>query len=173
MADHKPGCEALGGYGHGVGPCTCGADTPAPVLTDEQIEDLIGSSDGAWHEDVFHIEGPALADLLRDTAETLAAQAPAQQAEPVTGQARMSGGEWGACTVEHVAMVQAAPEEWKDYEVRYLYTHPAPSHTAVMQQALDAIDAEMSADWTCNSYHPKLHAARAALSATLETKHAI
>lgn len=27
MADHKPGCEALGGYGHGVGPCTCGADT--------------------------------------------------------------------------------------------------------------------------------------------------
>lgn len=23
--EHKPGCEALGGYGHGVGPCTCGA----------------------------------------------------------------------------------------------------------------------------------------------------
>ena len=21
--NHKPGCDALGGYGHGVGPCTC------------------------------------------------------------------------------------------------------------------------------------------------------
>jgi len=23
--EHKPGCEALGGYGHGTGPCSCGA----------------------------------------------------------------------------------------------------------------------------------------------------
>ena len=32
--DHKPGCDALGGYGHGVGPCTCGALT-APVATEQ------------------------------------------------------------------------------------------------------------------------------------------
>jgi len=25
---HKQGCEALGGYGHGVGPCSCGAESP-------------------------------------------------------------------------------------------------------------------------------------------------
>jgi hypothetical protein len=111
MADHKPGCEALGGYGHGVGPCTCGADTPAPVLTDEQID--------------------AIADAHRwDTREG------------------------------RRAMLRAVEHEARS------------SYVAMMQQALDAIDAEMSADWTCNSYHPKLHAARAALSATLEKTHA-
>lgn len=26
--DHRPGCDALGGYGHGVGPCSCGIVTP-------------------------------------------------------------------------------------------------------------------------------------------------
>ncbi len=25
---HKPGCEALGGYGHGVGPCSCSEVQP-------------------------------------------------------------------------------------------------------------------------------------------------
>lgn len=37
MSEHKPGCEALGGYGHGVGPCHCGADddtlSPASLRT--------------------------------------------------------------------------------------------------------------------------------------------
>lgn len=38
MADaHKPGCEALGGYGHGVGPCTCGADTPSAAPSDAEL----------------------------------------------------------------------------------------------------------------------------------------
>ncbi len=26
MTDHKQGCPALGGYGHSVEPCQCGAD---------------------------------------------------------------------------------------------------------------------------------------------------
>lgn len=44
--EHKPGCPALGGYGHGVEDCCCGA-TPQPTqaqagqLADEQIEDLL------------------------------------------------------------------------------------------------------------------------------------
>ena len=29
IPEHKQGCDALGGYGHGVGPCTCGAAAPA------------------------------------------------------------------------------------------------------------------------------------------------
>jgi len=28
---HKPGCDALGGYGHGIGPCQCGAAPPQPA----------------------------------------------------------------------------------------------------------------------------------------------
>lgn len=35
--NHKPGCDALGGYGHGVGPCTC-KDAAGP--SDEQIDQL-------------------------------------------------------------------------------------------------------------------------------------
>ena len=42
--EHKPGCPALGGYGHGVGECCCDT-TPQPTqaqagavpLTDEQL----------------------------------------------------------------------------------------------------------------------------------------
>ena len=50
--EHKPGCPALGGYGHGVGECCCGttqqptqAQAGAVPLTDEQwqrIADLTG-----------------------------------------------------------------------------------------------------------------------------------
>lgn len=37
MSDHKPGCEALGGYGHGVGPCTCGADTTSAAPSEREL----------------------------------------------------------------------------------------------------------------------------------------
>ena len=48
--EHKPGCPALGGYGHGVGECCCGT-TPQPTkaqsgavpLTDEQIVGVMHS----------------------------------------------------------------------------------------------------------------------------------
>ncbi len=47
---------------------------------------------------------------------------------PVWGQARFKGGNWTSCSAEHAAMVMANPEEWGDYECRYLYTTPpAPS----------------------------------------------
>ena len=51
--------------------------------------------------------------------------APMQDAQPVAGQCRFKGHEWGACHQEHVAMVLKNPEEWPDYEVRYLYAAPA------------------------------------------------
>ncbi len=43
----------------------------------------------------------------------------------------------------------------------------ASAQRAVMRQALAAIEAEMGADWECNSHHPKMHAARDALRAAL------
>lgn len=47
---------------------------------------------------------------------------------PVWGQARFKGGDWASCSAEHAAMVMAKPEEWGNYECRYLYTTPpAPS----------------------------------------------
>lgn len=36
--EHRPGCDALGGYGHGVGPCDCGATPPsAPQCEQEAL----------------------------------------------------------------------------------------------------------------------------------------
>ena len=43
---------------------------------------------------------------------------------PVWGQARFKGDEWSSCSAEHAAIVMANPEEWDDYECRYLYTIP-------------------------------------------------
>lgn len=64
---------------------------------------------------------------LHQIAEPVLSSAQSGEQVPVAGQSRMFGGEWGWCSVEHVAMVLAAPSEWKDYEVRYLYTHPSPA----------------------------------------------
>jgi hypothetical protein len=47
-----------------------------PQTTDQTLEALIEESDGAWHEDVFHIGGPELMALLRRAAVPLVAEAP-------------------------------------------------------------------------------------------------
>lgn len=49
---------------------------------------------------------------------------------PVAGQSRFTGEpEWLACSPEHVRMVLENPEEWKGYEVRYLYASPLADRT--------------------------------------------
>ena len=42
--------------------------------------------------------------------------------------------------------------------------------TALIQQLVEAIEAETSDTWECSSYHPKLHDAVVAASARLEGK---
>lgn len=71
MADHKPGCEALGGYGQGAGPCGCGADA--------QTRPDIGPTDFG-----IPIE---LAERARNYARWCEAQAPAQPGRAVMQQA--------------------------------------------------------------------------------------
>lgn len=64
-------------------------------------------------------------------AAPTAQPAPQQEAqEPVAGQCRFPGAVWSECSPEHVRMVLANPEEWKRYEVRYLYTAPPPAPAA-------------------------------------------
>ncbi len=41
---HNPGCEALGGYGHGVGPCSCSEAQP------EALRLAAWLNEGAWHQ---------------------------------------------------------------------------------------------------------------------------
>lgn len=55
QVEHRPGCEALGGYGHGVGPCSCGATTPSPQaekqpLSDEQHRAIWERESRDWAE---------------------------------------------------------------------------------------------------------------------------
>lgn len=45
--------------------------------------------------------------------------------EPVAGQSRFkSESQWSSCSPAHVRMVLEKPEEWRGYEVRYLYANP-------------------------------------------------
>src|SRR5471032_1907657 len=33
QAEHRPGCDALGGYGNGIGPCSCGIQHAQAALS--------------------------------------------------------------------------------------------------------------------------------------------
>lgn len=80
-------------------------------------------------------------DALRaaiDAAPTTQPACQQEAQEPVAGHCRFPGGAWAECSPEHVRMVRANPEEWKGYEVRYLYAEPQPSPAAQG----DALDAE-------------------------------
>ncbi|HIH9587850.1 hypothetical protein AAHU29_06030 [Klebsiella pneumoniae] len=62
----------------------------------------------------------------------------ALDSEPVAGEARFKEElpRWTPCTAEHVSMVLANPEDWPNYEVRYLYAapQPAPELTATVER---------------------------------------
>ncbi len=71
----------------------------------------------------FDYEGFARAVLARWGAPHPVAP---RDGEPIAGECRFSGTSWSECDVEHVRMVLANPEEWKGYEVRYLYAKQQP-----------------------------------------------
>ncbi|MEM0651680.1 hypothetical protein AAFL31_07630 [Klebsiella huaxiensis] len=64
-----------------------------------------------------------------DVIELALAQLAAMDSEPVAGEARFKEERprWTPCTAEHVSMVLANPEDWPNYEVRYLYAAPQPA----------------------------------------------
>lgn len=74
------------------------------------------------------------ADGLRELQERRKADS-----EPVAGEARFKEERprWTPCTAEHVSMVMANPEDWPNYEVRYLYAAPQPAPVV-----LDEVTAE-------------------------------
>ncbi len=77
--------------------------------------------------------------LPAEEAEELSRMAlAAMDSEPVAGEARFKEEHprWTPCTAEHVSMVLANPEDWPNYEVRYLYAapQPAPELTATVER---------------------------------------
>lgn len=76
------------------------------------------------------------------TERVLAALA-AMDSEPVAGEARFKEERhWSACTSAHVSMVLAHPEDWPNYEVRYLYAAPpAPVSVPAAMEIDDDFDS--------------------------------
>ncbi|WP_193129494.1 DUF551 domain-containing protein [Klebsiella aerogenes] len=76
----------------------------------------------------------------------------AMDSEPVAGEARFKEERprWTPCTAEHVSMVLANPEDWPNYEVRYLYTAPQP---APVVDADDNFYSWFGREWQENYQH--------------------
>lgn len=77
-------------------------------------------------------------------------RSPQQKGVEVAGQCRFDGANWAECSVEHVRMVLANPDEWQGYEVRYLYAAPQP----VAREPLT--DAALLALWSGSDSRPVL-----------------
>lgn len=78
---------------------------------------------------VYQLQCREIGEGLHRYADKLRAQV-SQGGEAVAWQARFieSGDAWDAwktCSKEHYDFVKRCPNEWPDYEVRALYTHPA------------------------------------------------
>jgi hypothetical protein len=46
--EHRPGCDALGGYGHGVGACNCGADEAKKQAVPVAVETIGDDWEGGY-----------------------------------------------------------------------------------------------------------------------------
>lgn len=68
----------------------------------------------------------------------------AMDSEPVAGEARFKEERprWTPCTAEHVSMVLANPEDWPNYEVRYLYAAPQPAAVVSSEPVAYMYDGE-------------------------------
>lgn len=73
---HKPGCEALGGYGHGIGPCSCSEAQPEALRLAEfysMFKDGMSTAAASelrrLHAEIQQLKAAAqaIAELLPDT----------------------------------------------------------------------------------------------------------
>lgn len=90
QVEHRPGCDALGGYGHGFGPCSCGA---------QQVQSLPKWIDDAKGKDSL------TDDLIAYIEGTHFSHKPAQAAQPSFDQA------------EFDALVEKGTKAWAGIEV--------------------------------------------------------
>lgn len=103
----------------------------------------------------------AAADGLRELQERRKA---AMDSEPVAGEARFKEERprWTPCTAEHVSMVLANPEDWPNYEVRYLYAAPQPAPVVPEAMPTYAISPYSGAEYEAG-YRDGWNACRAAM----------
>ncbi|EPL2419603.1 hypothetical protein RFD13_001739 [Klebsiella aerogenes] len=90
-------------------------------LTDQRIAEILARAEIC--DDSVLTDYADIAAAMRELQERRKADS-----EPVAGEARFKEERprWTPCTAEHVSMVLANPEDWPNYEVRYLYAAPQP-----------------------------------------------
>lgn len=71
--------------------------------------------------------------------------------EPVFAQSRFIGSPWSPCAVEHARMVLENPNEWKDYEVRFLFAASQARQQLTDEQIARALAAWFSPQYEYNS----------------------
>lgn len=132
---HRPGCDALGGYGHGVGQCDCGAapptqEAPADDLTVRAaLQALLDHcADRGWWLERHAVK-------VMDGARAALATPPAAPEREAAERLRPPGGEQydderythHGLTADHVCRMWA----------RYVdQTHPPPAHIARLIQGV-------------------------------------
>ncbi|EIX9026406.1 hypothetical protein MLE08_002578, partial [Klebsiella aerogenes] len=108
------------------------------TITRERLEKI-----KSWRE--IYGAGSNVILPAEEAAELASIALAAMDSDPVAGEARFKEERprWTPCTAEHVSMVLANPEDWPNYEVRYLYAAPQPEPVAPV------IPPEMTA---CQAY---------------------
>jgi len=95
----------------------------AQIVEHQETNALNNKVIDTQHRAMVNAEKRGVAKGIEESSERIAAlEAKLAQRVPVSGQSRFPGYSWTECAVEHVLMVQANPEEWRDgYEVRLLF----------------------------------------------------
>ncbi|HCM4345566.1 TPA: hypothetical protein N3J43_001884 [Klebsiella pneumoniae] len=119
------------------------------TITRERLEEIVS--------DPMINQGSEFAMMARITLA-------AMDSEPVAGEARFKEERprWTPCTAEHVSMVLANPEDWPNYEVRYLYAAPQPAPVVPEEMPTYAISPYSGAEYEAG-YRDGWNACRAAM----------
>ncbi|MCJ7051599.1 DUF551 domain-containing protein [Klebsiella variicola subsp. variicola] len=129
------------------------------ILTKEVIQKIL-NDDWLLMDDC---EGLENCTVIKELARMALA---AMDSEPVAGEARFKEERprWTPCTAEHVSMVLANPEDWPNYEVRYLYAAPQPAPVVPEAMPTYAISPYSGAEYEAG-YRDGWNACRAAMLA--------
>ncbi|EMQ0912887.1 DUF551 domain-containing protein [Raoultella ornithinolytica] len=127
------------------------------ILTKEGIQKIL-NDDWLLMDDC---EGLENCTVIKELARMALA---AMDSEPVAGEARFKEERprWTPCTAEHVSMVLANPEDWPNYEVRYLYAAPQPAPVVPEEMPTYAISPYSGAEYEAG-YRDGWNACRAAM----------
>lgn len=145
MADtaHKQGCDALGGYGNGVGACSCGADAQPLAPTDAEIAALAAKLGAGFECDTLLVNGKDAHDYLLVFARATLAKWGAQPLarEPLTDEQIFDCVNGTLPGKGHRVISETDPEYAKDVGIepgaRRIVSEVHPEHSIAFARAIE------------------------------------